>query len=88
MHKYINTKSFYKMHRHINTNTDNRNFCVLTIEQLNKSLETHDQMVGRSCFSIVAPGFSSVLVVMSAGVICGNILNIFWGGIQTTKTSI
>ena len=42
---------------------ENRNVCVLTID-LNQPLETHDQMVGRLCYLIVAPIFSGVLVVL------------------------
>ena len=75
------------MHKHINTNADNRNLCVLKTE-LHKPLDTHNQMVGRACLSIVDLSFSGVLVVLSGDLICGNILNIFWGGIQTTKTAI
>ena len=41
MKKHTNTNTVYKMHKHINTNADNGNFCVLTIE-LNKPLDTHD----------------------------------------------
>ena len=55
-----------------------------------KPLDTHDHMVCRSwaIFSMVSPIFSGVLVVISGDVICGNILNIFWVGIQTTKTAV
>ena len=37
---------------------------------------------------MVSSIFYSVLVVLSGDVIFGKILDIFWGGIQTTKTAV
>ena len=47
---------------------DNINFCVLTID-LNKPLDIHEQMVGRSCCSMFAPSSSGVIVVLSGDVV-------------------
>ena len=71
------------MHKHINKTLTKKILC--SDSRSKKPLEINDQMVRRSCWSMVAPSFSGVLVFLSGDVICGNILNISWGGIQTTK---
>ena len=51
-----------------NVDFGDRHECVLKI-YLNKPLETHDQMVGISCCSMVTPRFSVVLVVLYGDVV-------------------
>ena len=46
----------------------NIDFCVLKIE-LKKTLETHEQMLGRSCCPMISLIFSVVLVVLYGDVV-------------------
>ena len=56
MHKHININTVNKMHKHNNKNSDNRNLYVNIID-MNKPSDSHEQMVGISCFSMVAQIF-------------------------------